>query len=190
MKDFGAKDGVFVDVLVHLCRMLNESGWPGGNNLCYICLFHLVPNKTWRSLDFFLNTKNAKRHEVADLSPIQFRKLSATDGNDWDLNIGENQGLVAWWNEPNLQPWDISTWTRLCDHHPTPPNPRLSTDFLPCPHLAVPRIALGALIAIFPCVGRILTRFEKNNWSQGGAKHLFFDKGIKNEVYPWVITKQ
>ena len=33
--------------------------------------------------------------QVADLSPIHFRILSATDGTKLDLNIGFNQGLVV-----------------------------------------------------------------------------------------------
>ena len=33
--------------------------------------------------------------KVADLSPIFFRKESATDGTKLDLNIGETQGLAA-----------------------------------------------------------------------------------------------
>ena len=43
--------------------------------------------------------------KVADLSPVHFRKQTATDGTKLDLNIGFHQGLAALiQGPPNLQP--------------------------------------------------------------------------------------
>ena len=64
-----------------------------------------------------LGCKNwGKKNKVADLSPIDFRKQSATDGTQAGSKyyIGFHQGLAAWYDSgPNLQllvPWvDLST---------------------------------------------------------------------------------
>ena len=54
----------------------------------------------------FTLTWNAWKNKVADLSPIHFRKRSATDGTKLDLNIGESR---VWRLDsgPNLQPWTV-----------------------------------------------------------------------------------
>ena len=47
-----------------------------------------------------------EKNKVADLSPIHFRKRSATDGTKLDLIIGETR---VWRRDsgPNLQPWTV-----------------------------------------------------------------------------------
>ena len=44
------------------------------------------------------------RYKVADLSPIHFRKQSATDDTPTDLNIGNSRVWRLNLNGPNLQP--------------------------------------------------------------------------------------
>ena len=79
------------------------------------------------------------------------------------------------------------TWRCLdhehLDHHPTPEPRRESGS--PVPH--VPRIALGALIAIL-CVGGYLARFGLSSWWLV-VQHVFLDiGGGSNEVPSRALT--